>query len=257
MFKNGSNKFIYFDNNPQDNSNVNLHTPFQQGPMYNTNSQKIFFDETIKKKPTNELTFFAQNQKPSLKPPEISYSFSNNLENNNTHNEKNLQEKPENEYISPKTISKEFEDLIKEKFGKIDEILNYLKQKQTLIKDDPLIELPLARDPIIKEEKKVLFKEIGKKTVDEIKTNKYEVVDDDEEIDPVDDLEFVNLTNKQFEKFKKAFPEFPRSYRHKLFTDGSVFFVELAGKKVVVDDKVITRINTIVNNLLKPKLKKK
>jgi hypothetical protein len=130
--------------------------------------------------------------------------------------------------VAPKMITEEFKSIIESKMGKIDEILvaiadlknSKVNQQATSISMEsvkPAIQIPETIQSNISQPKK------GKKT-------------------------YYKITDNMWSNLKGKYPEINENCRDNTYSDGSNNYVEIKGKKILLDDKGYLKI---INNIKK------
>lgn len=125
--------------------------------------------------------------------------------------------------VQPIPPNAEFENLVRDKLSKLDEVLLALQEKQDLmnsyIKDKPNL-LDSAN--------------VNKNNVPVINTKLDKVVRSKKT--------YYNITDNMWNEIKTTYPELPDTYRVKTYSDGTQYYIDAKNKKIPLDNKALLKI---------------
>ena len=133
-----------------------------------------------------------------------------------------------------KHISLEFEQLVKEKLGKIDEILIALKEKQQGPNEIKYQEPQHLAPPPVNHQIPIQQPAIPV-TAPVFNIQKTEKVSKGKKT-------YYNITDNMWTELKNKYTELPDEFRTKTFSDGTNYYVEMKNKKILLDGKGLLKL---------------
>jgi hypothetical protein len=119
----------------------------------------------------------------------------------------------------------EFETLVRERLGKIDEVLLLLKEKQETM-----------NKPIEVTQEKQAPQQIPQSFLQP--KPKIEKADKA----PRSKRTYYNITENMWGEVRSRFPDLPEEFKTKTYSDGTEFYVESKNKKLMLDNKTVLKI---------------
>lgn len=133
----------------------------------------------------------------------------------------------------------EFEQLVREKFGKIEDILITLKDKQDAIANS-------------NKQERIVAEQRGNCSAGVHGTEPFEPVPQYLRPEPIKveavqktsrtKKTYYNITDNMWGDVKTKFPEIPDEVRSKTFSDGTDYYIDNKNKKIILDNKALLKI---------------
>ena len=128
-------------------------------------------------------------------------------------------------------LREEFENLVKTKLGKMDEVLTYLKDKYEGVSNE--IKTISSSNNNYQEN---ILNHLNKKNENEVSNMKVN------EKKQRSKKSYYKITDNMWTDVKTKFPDFPDNMKDNVYSNGDEFYVDVKNKKTLIDNKTILKI---------------
>jgi hypothetical protein len=130
-------------------------------------------------------------------------------------------------------LREEFENLVKTKLGKMDEVLTYLKDKYEGVSSE-IKTISSANNNY----QQNILNHLNKKNENENEVSNVKLNEKKQRTKK----SYYKITDNMWTDVKSKFPDFPDNMKDSVYSNGDEFYVDVKNKKTLIDNKAILKI---------------